>query len=276
MKFFAIAALCLLTGCLGPFRHKVTPPAPISISGVPAPSDAKASKIIDDAASKVSASVRAAARANDANPDGAAKTATAGELSVAQSILPEPSAADAAAAFERVNNALRGDLTKAQAQWQQASGEAATLRANLASSQAAAERERADAAAKLNAREAEWSATFQKLQADADARVVAAKAQAEAEQRRLLNWIFHGVGAACVVLGILSLTLLSSIPQLGSKIGWGLICAGVSSISFGIAVDWVLSHPWIPVVVIGALLLVCAVLFVANHWHHTNQPAKAP
>lgn len=67
--------------------------------------------------SAASASVAAAGDANQANPDGAPKTAVAGELGVAAANLPAANAEDARAALARVNAALAGKLAEAQKGW---------------------------------------------------------------------------------------------------------------------------------------------------------------
>ncbi|MDR2982004.1 MAG: hypothetical protein LBV12_07120 [Puniceicoccales bacterium] len=60
--------------------------------------------------SKASAAVHAAGVANDQNPDGPPKIATAGELVIAGTLLPTPNEKDRAEALERVNLALQGQL----------------------------------------------------------------------------------------------------------------------------------------------------------------------
>jgi hypothetical protein len=273
IKVCTFAGLALLGSCS---HRTVSPPAPIIVTGQAAPSDAKAGKLVDDAASKVSASVRAAEHANALSAESPAKSAVAGELSVAHAILPEPSATDAGEALERVNAALRGDLVKAQTGWQAAAGEAAKLRADLTSTQAAAQRERDEAAAQLNARESLWSAKFTEIQKQADERVASAKAAAEAEQRHLLNIIFHGGGAILVLAGIACLTVLLSLPLAGPKVGCGLIAAGAFSISAGIAVNWMLAHPWVPIVGVCVPLFAALALAYSNHWHAKTQVIKSP
>jgi hypothetical protein len=81
--------------------------------------------------SAASASVQAANQANEANAEGAPKTAVAGELKVASANLPAPQPEDAREALARVNIALTGQLAKAQTAWSAAVAKGNALEAQV-------------------------------------------------------------------------------------------------------------------------------------------------
>lgn len=246
-----VAILALILGACG------TPPQVVTVS--------PSAPVAETAAlSKAAAAVGAASRANEQNPAGLPKTAVSSELSVANAALPEPSAADAAAAQARVDLVLAGKLDEAQKAYAAAQTEAANLRAQV-------ERERAENAATLKA-------TFERLEREKNAAVQAAKDEAAREQRRLLNLIFHGVGGVLVLAGIGCFTFLSAVPFAGPRVGLGLIAAGAMSIGAGLAVNWALSNPWIVWLFVGlggAVVLVVVGMALVNHWRDANQPAPA-
>ena len=97
--------------------------------------------------SAAAAAVDAAKFANQANPDGPPKTATAGELNVADANLPPADAEDAREALARVNAALTGQLAEAQTGWNDAIARGHALDAQIASLQMQVAAERATAAA---------------------------------------------------------------------------------------------------------------------------------
>lgn len=269
-----IGTCLLLSGCASPF-HRIHTPSPLTVTATPGPSAERVDRLSQASQSKAAAATRAAQKANEQSTDSAPKTVVAGELSVVAANLPEPRAEDLVIALDRANAGLRGDLKTAQAGWNSAQSEAVQLRTQLSQAQLDATKEREQSAAVQNAREAQWKATFDKLQKEADERVRLAQEKAEQEQRHMLNWIFHGAGAVLVLLGVLCFTLFSSLPFAGPKVGMSLIAAGAASISAGIAVNWVLSHPWIMVIIIGVPLIGAAVLAYANHWHGTSVPKTA-
>ncbi len=103
-----IGLLTLLGGCASP--------------GLPGqtPSERKLATAQSAQLSHAAAAVNAAQAANQANPDGLPKTATAGELSVADANLPPAKTEDAREALARVNAALTGELATAQKAWNDA------------------------------------------------------------------------------------------------------------------------------------------------------------
>jgi len=106
---------CLLAGCASPDL----------------PGETKTEAKLDQAEqmqlSRAAAAVDAAKSANEANPDGLAKTATAGELDVADANLPAAKLEDAREALARVNAALTGQLSAAQKAWNDAAAEGKEL-----------------------------------------------------------------------------------------------------------------------------------------------------
>jgi hypothetical protein len=206
--------------------------------------------------------VAAAAQANDANPPGPPKEATAGELTVAASSLPPPAAADLVAAQARVEAALRGDLAAARKLWTAAGLDAAKLRERIAEADAAKIKEQAASAAKIS-----------KMISDHATELDRVRREEEAKSQRLLGWIFYGGGAVLVLLGIACLTVLSSVPIVGPKVAASLIAAGFAAIACGRAVQWMLSHPWAIVAAIGIPISVAAALGIANHHAAKTEPA---
>ncbi|HVU37927.1 MAG TPA: hypothetical protein VHC95_06300 [Opitutales bacterium] len=81
--------------------------------------------------SHAAAAVQAAKSANAANPDGLPKTATAGELGVADANLPEPKPEDAREALARVNAALTGKLAEAEKAWADAEAKGGVLQGKI-------------------------------------------------------------------------------------------------------------------------------------------------
>jgi hypothetical protein len=251
--------ILLLSGC-SLFR-----PAPIVITPQQGSAAVRAEALDTAAQSRAAAAVSAAARANEANPAGAPRESTAGELGTAAANLPQPSPADLAAALSRVEAGLRGDLDSARRQWASAQGDAAGLRLQIVAAAAAAERERLAS-----------SASLEKLKADFATQLTAERRRAEADQQRLLGWIFYGGGAVLVLLGIGCLTVFASLPIVGPRVAASLIAAGFASIACGRAVAWMLAHPWAIVAGIAIPLAAAAALAMANHHHHHASAAPAP
>jgi len=108
--------------------------------------EVKLEKVAARQLSAASASVQAADEANAANPDGAPKTAVAGELGVAAANLPTASGEDARAALARVNAALTGKLSEAQKGWTDAVARGRALDAEVATLEKQVVAERAAAA----------------------------------------------------------------------------------------------------------------------------------
>lgn len=185
-----LAAL-VLGGCE---TRDAVPPAPTPVDTTPikeaaAKVDAAAEKVnaaqrdIDTgkakAASKAAAAVNAAGYANQRNPEGPPKEATAGEIGEAAKWLPPPTGEDAAEAMRRVNLVLTGQRDEARAAYAKSDSE--RIAANAAAAKAQTEREAA-----LRERDAarqEQRDTTAKIQATADARVNAYRIESETRIR---------------------------------------------------------------------------------------------
>lgn len=238
--------------------------APMVVAPQSGTAAAHADALDTDAQSKAAAAAQAAQRANTENAPGAARESTAGELGVVVANLPSPSAEDLAAALARVEIGLRGDLAEARKQWTQAQGEAAQLRQQLATADAAAVKERADSAAKIERMIAQHKAELDRVQREAEER-----------QQRILGLMFYGGGGLFILLGIGCLTVFSSLPIAGPKVAASLIASGFASIAAGRAVQWMLDHTWAIVAAIVLPLVAAVALAVANHYHSVNAaPAK--
>lgn len=235
-----LVALLALAGCVS------APLPPPQVSPTPPVVEATL-------ASKVSAAIEGAKLANESNPDGLPKQAVERELKIASAPLPPPTATDLNAAIDRVELMIAGKLDEADKAYAMAQSEIMSLKEQLI-------KERAAAAIKLQSE-------INRLEKEKVDAVRAAKDEAEKEQRRLLNFIFHGCGALLVLVGVGCFTFLSSIPFLGPRIGLMLISAGAASIGAGIAVNWVLSHAWVLWIAIGVPLLVAIAFAFVNHHH---------
>jgi len=132
---FFLMLTCLTAGCASPAL----------------PGETKAEVKLDQAEQKqlshAAAAVDAAKIANQANPDGLPKTATAGELAVADANLPPAQAEDAHEALARVNTALTGKLAEAQKAWSDAVEKGNALQSKVDSLEKQVVAERATAAA---------------------------------------------------------------------------------------------------------------------------------
>lgn len=261
---FLASSLCGFTACqMWPFHHKTVV--------VPAPADVRSAAPLGEAtsaqASKAAAAVAAATDANTHNTDSPAKTAVAGELSVAGANLPIPSDKDRAEALARTNAALSGDLSKAQAGWDKARGDAVDLSKQISELRTQVTQERKDAAAQLT-------------KEVSDARDEAKK-EADATQRKIAAYIFYGgafllAAAAAVVLGT-----AAYVPMFGPKLAISLGISSAASVVLGTLVNELLSNPWIMRSLLGVLIAGVATaigLAISNHIHHTATvpaPAKA-
>ncbi|HVU38087.1 MAG TPA: hypothetical protein VHC95_07110 [Opitutales bacterium] len=131
----ALFALLCFAGCSAP-----------ALPGQTA-SEVKLDRAQDAQLSHAAAAVQAAQTANQANPEGLPKTATAGELGVANANLPEPKPEDAREALARVNAALTGQLATAQAAWAKAEAQGNALQGKIDDLQKQVAAEKAAAAA---------------------------------------------------------------------------------------------------------------------------------
>jgi hypothetical protein len=250
-----LAFAILLMALLGPSCSHV-PKAP-------PPSDVKSSAPLRAASteqqSKAAAAIGAAAFANDQNQAGAAKEATAGELSVATANLPPPADKDKVEALARANAALAGKLDEAQQKWELARADGAARLGRIAQLEAQVEAERKAAAIEMQ----------RQLQAARDEE----RRKAEAEQRRIIAWIFYGGAFLLTVAAAVVLGTSQYVPFFGPKLA---ICLGIgaaASAALGAALNEILANPWIIRVLIGVVVAAVAgavALGIANHHHHVD------
>jgi hypothetical protein len=267
--FFVLPLMVLSAGGC----HGVFPPAPQPSAVAPALGDLTKlqaqldAERVEDAKNKafLAALLDSAKLANEGNPEGAAKEATAGEIGLAidanGDVQADPQEAIASADRRRLY---------AEGKAEEARAASADVSKRLESAQADAAKKRAEADAQVKAISADLD-TLKRLSADNEAahqaEIAKLKSKAEEEKRSLLNRLFFGGGGAAILLGILCLTFLSSVPMVGVKLGWSLIVAGGSAIAFGIAIDWALEHPKTVVGTLAGLVGVIIALAHANHWH---------
>ena len=253
-----------MSGCV---LHRA--PVPSLVVAAPGPSESTASVLSGQATSKAAAYAAAAGHANESNAPGPAREATAAELSIVSANLPAPSPVDAAAALERVNAALRGDIETARKGWTEAQTEAQKLSADLTAARSAAQAEREANARQWQAKQTEWQTALESSRREADARVVAERAKAEADMRRLIGYIFFGGCALSVAVGVACLTVLSGLAFVGAKLVAGcFILSGILA-AVGVGLIQALQHTWI-IYAEGAAAVVAVVVVVfayANHWH---------
>jgi len=293
-------AIVLLPGCAW---FKASPPQTVTVVAPVGPDTKLETEAINahlaktdqavaqfgGALSKVSASAGAIKTINSGQPAGPRTDGVAGEAGLIQSIAGEPTPADALAASERARIVAEGkaaDIAKAYSDANSKAVEAqkaltdtqTALKASdaaLVAAKAAAATEQESLAAKLQAR-------FTQAQKDADARVAAAVAKAQAEQQKLITWIFFGGGAALFAGGLAILLLASSVPLFGPKAGISVMGAGGGLIFIGMVMNELNKHPWILWIAIS--LCVAAVagavgLMISNQHHQASPtviPAKIP
>ncbi len=247
-------SLALLFGLVTCEPRKTPPPANV----ISAPALKAASS---EQQSKASAAVEAATSANLVNPDGAPKTATAGELSVASANLPPPEDKDRIEALARVNLALKGDLLSANAEWAKARDAGAALSARVAQLELQVETERKQAAIELQRR----------IQAIQD--------EARAKTRQTQTYIFFGGGALLIAAAAAILFLGASVPMFGPKAAIAVGGAGLALILVGTLLNainnFIEQHPyifWGTLVMAAAGCVAAGALMFANHQHAKEKP----
>lgn len=255
-----LAAYCLLS--IIPFS--CSPKKEVSVS-TQVPSQQKVDVVVERNQSKVSAALEVAELTNQHNPDGPAKTATAGVIAAGRAYANWPISNDDRVEFQKLaNKYLKGQLEDANQQLQdikqdaiKKDGEIQRLKQNI-------EAERISAQNEINRKIKEASAERQIL------------------RDRFINAIFFGVGALCVVAGIVILVLggqyAAIYPTLGPKAGFCAIGAGLVLISIGIAINAIEraldNHPWIVGIGCGVSILLLAIagaMIYSNHHHVTTQ-----
>lgn len=273
LLFFSCIAL-LFSGC--PQKKSVDKPQEVSITSTDTKERDAVRSAISEKESKAAASVAAARRANESNPDGNPKTATEAELNLASQNLPAPSPADLNAALERVNAALRGDLKTAQSSWLKAEKENASLSERLAKAEELAKKKDDENALKLSLRESEWKKAFSAKEAEMRDAVNAERQKAEAEMKRLIGYFFFGFSAICIVAGVACLTVLSSLAFVGPKVIAGLFISAACLSGTGVLLIRAMSSPWISrgVGICAVLAIATLAIAYANHKHGETTATK--
>lgn len=256
-RFFTVLVACMLLPGCWLLPQKTIVPAPANVPAAAALGDSRTAQL-----SKASAYVQAAQTSNDKNPDGAPKDAVKGSLDVAQANLPVPAAADLTEALKFANQALSGQLTAAQANWKLSVDAGTALQDKLSRLEAQVSKERADAAAEQT----------RLIRAAHDEE----RLKAEADQRKLVGWIFYGGGALLIAGAGLVAFLAPSVPIFGPRLALGLGVAGAALIGSGVALNEILAHPtviWVTLGTAGAALAVSGGIALSNHYHHTDASA---
>lgn len=106
-----------------------------------------------------------------------------------------------------------------------------------------------------------------------EAKAAVAKAKLEGEQqiKKIIAFMGYGLSFLLIVAGAACFPLASYIPQLGPRVAFGLILAGVATGATATAFLTILNHPWIiwtGLGVVVAILLVAAAIAYTNHLHH--------
>ncbi len=257
MKLLGCLALASLlpVGC---GTKTVVAPAPANVASAPALGTAESSRL-----SQISAQAEAADTANAKQPAGPVTSAVAGPLSVIRNLAGPSFAQDRANALATMNEALAGKAADAEAGWAKARNDATALNAQISALQAQVDRERKEAAAELT----------RQLQAAHDEE----RAKAEADQRRMIGWIFYGGAFLLGVAAGLSLALASSIPMLGPKISVCLGGCAVFSALMGLLLNELLAHPAVFWTMGGVMVVAlggAAGLAYSNHQH--AKPVTTP
>ncbi len=251
-----VLAIALMGGCFG---GKPVPP-PTSL-----PSSPKLESVEAQKASKISANAEAADVAADKIQDESVKASVKGPISVVRSLAGPATDKDRAEALALVVKAQSGKLSEAQEGWAKARNDADLKNAEIAALKAKIEQEKAFA------------------QAEMEKRLKEASDKANAERKRIITFIFFGLGALGVAGGVVIMILsanplYAANPLVGPKAGLCAIGAGLSMIGTGIAVNAIEraleNHPWI--VASGAgislvLALVAGAFIYANHNHASGK-----
>lgn len=262
-----LGGLLLCAAC----THRPVPlpaaPEPIVVTPSPSAAEKLAAEKQAAALSKAAAAVAAAQVAGGQLAESNAAEAVNGELGVAASNLPPPTAGDRAEALARTNAALAGDLATARAGWDSARSEAARLQSELEGARLAAERERAESAARMEAREREYAAKFAALEAAAQK---ARDEERTAVLRAQVAWL-NRIGFICmaITIGALGLGLaLGGVAAL-KRVGPLSVVSGVgAALCFGAA--QIVGAWWFPWAV-GLVVLAAIAWFSIWAWKHQRR-----
>lgn len=240
-----------------------TPPAPAETKSGPALSASES-----EFKGQIEAQSLAANYASQTLPDSNAKVAISGPVGVISDLTKGASTQKQRDdAMAPVLLALQGKLTEAQTGWAKAASDAEALRVQVTTLEQTVKQEQISAAAEL---------TSQLTKARSDA-----EAAAEAQERRLIGFIFFGGGALCLLATAGVLYFSATVPQLGPRVALFTGGAGVVLIGSGTAILALLSHPaviWWGLGISTALLACAAVAVWYNHLHAlaSGQIVQAP
>lgn len=255
MRGLVAIALLGIGGCQ---TKTVVAPAPANVPAAAPLSDATASRL-----SQISAQAEAADTANAKQPPSVVTSAVAGPLSVIRNLAGPSFTQDRANALATMNEALAGKAADAEAGWAKARNDANALNARIAQLEKDVEQQKREAAAELT----------RQLQAAHDEE----RAKAQADQRRMIGWIFYGGAFLLGVAAGLTLALAGTIPMLGPKVAICLGGCAAGSALMGALLNELLAHPgilWTIMALIVAGLAGAVGLAYSNH-QHSKPPTPA-
>ncbi len=291
---FALTFLLLvaLAGCksrdTGPaVPHVVTPTGPATAAQISAltKENAELKAQIDDRAKlsqSAAGAVYGAQHANQGNPDGLPKEAVASNLEEAASALPDVPAEEKLRRERDNARMLAGELAAVKAERGQAISENQALKAKVAisetriaelekevaSTKAAAEKERAEAATRL---QRTIDGLTEKINT-ANARANEAEDKARKAALQKLGWVLLGLGALFTIIAAFQSYAVVQTGLLSpSNFLKPLVWAGAAAFCF--ACYWTLNQPWFKWLVIGgAALSVAAIgLFLYAEWREAKE-----
>lgn len=275
MKFLLVLFAVLLAGCTTkPTTPGVTVVAPTGpataaeLSSLRASNDELKKQVqdLETLAQRAAGGVYGVQNANVHNPDGLPKEAVAAQAEEAASALPGPTAEQKLAKEKENSRILAGELAAVKAEMGQAISENQALKAataardariaelerEVASTKAAGEKERAEAADKLQARINKLNSAI----AEQTRRADEAEDKARKAALQKLGWVLLGLGAAFTIAG-------AAIAFLTKGVEWqrAAIAAGAGALCFGLY--WTINQWWFKWAVIGSLV---ALLAAAVWW----------
>ncbi len=243
----------VLQGCL--WKSDIKPAAPTG-------SEVRVAQLGKDSASKIAANAEAADFAASSVPDENVKASIKGPISVIRSLAGPATDKDRAEAMALVVKAQAGKLAEANEGWAKARASADAMNAEVARLNSLIEQERAQA----------------KL--DLERKLDEANQKADASRKRIITFIFFGIGAIGIAAGPVMLILAGQNPIFGPKIAFSTMAGGAVLIATGIAINSIEkaleAHPWIIYSGIGLAFvagIVVLVLMYANH-EHEKKPTQ--
>lgn len=238
------------------------------------------------ALSKVSASAGAIKSINGGQPTGPRTSGVDGEAGIILTVAGPANPVDLLAASERARivalgnaEAISQSYNTANLAAQDAKKQLGDTQIALTASNQALAKARADALTEQSKLQSQLQASIDAMKRDGDARVAAAQSKADADQRRLITWIFFGGGALFLAAGIAIMLFASSVPIFGPKAGIAVMGAGAGLIMIGMVMNELAKHPWIIWTGISLCLAALAValgLIVSNHFHAPKTPVTPP